>query len=93
MFVTTRTLQASYEARLRDMERSHAAQIEALLAHIESLKRLVFSPAAPGYVPSQALEADAILSVRETTIELTEEEMKRREEEISERSRILSGQY
>ena len=83
----------SYEARIKDLRDSHASEIQALLAHIESLKRLVFPPQNTASIPLHQLEADAILSVRETTIELTDDELKQREEEISERDRVLSGMY
>jgi hypothetical protein len=92
MFGTKRITEA-YEARIADIQRSHAAEVRALLSHIESLKALVFVPHNTSNIPEAQLEADAILSVRENVIELTEEELKRRAEEESERSRILGGNY
>ena len=86
-------LVSTHKAALDALKSAHAAELAAYRMHLEDLQRLVFPPQNTTSIPLVQLEADAVLSVRETTVDLTEEELKRREDEISERNRILSGQY
>jgi hypothetical protein len=88
-----KALVSSYEKRISSLTEAHYAHVASLEAHIEDLKRLVYPTQNYMHPTLDQMEADAILSVKETVIELTEEEQKRRSAEISERDRILSGTY
>lgn len=83
----------SYEKAISELKAAHEKHVAALSAHIGALQKLVFVPTTYSNIPFHQMEADAVLSVRETNIQLTDEEKKRREDEISERDRVLSGTY
>ena len=88
-----KALIASYERRIVELKEAHERELSLLRQHLDDMQRLVFPPQNTSFVPPVQIEADAVLSVKETVVELTEEEMQRRENEMSERSRLLSGQY
>lgn len=77
---------ALYEARISDLH-----------SQISDLRRIALPPVSHS-IPAVALEADAILTGRDETYDptpspLTDEEMRKVIDEISERDRILSGTY
>lgn len=78
MFVTKR----HHEAVVRQLDESYAAsqmqyerRIEDLRERIEDLKRLVFAPNTSTNIPSEAREADAILTISEKPLDRPDSDM------------------
>lgn len=77
---THELMKEMYESRLTEMR-----------ARIEDLRSLVFSSSSASNIPLHSMEADAVLSGRDEVLLLHANEQA--EEVISERDRLLSGQY
>jgi hypothetical protein len=67
-----------YEARITDLK-----------IQIEDLKRLVYSQTSSTNIPLVSLEADAIMSQKEETISISQEEIDR----LEEADKILNAEY
>jgi hypothetical protein len=93
MFPSTKRLIDQYEARLSAQAEAHAQQLVNLQSQIEDLRRLVFPVNSERFIPLPALEADAIISGHNSTVEITPEQQAQWDAEISERDKVLSGAY
>lgn len=82
-----------YELRMAETVAAYEARISELKSQITDLKKLVFSSTSSTHIPLVSLEADAVLSQKDETIFISEEEMARIQDVEAEASRILSGNY
>ncbi len=71
---------------------SHEMRVAALQDQIQDLKKLVFSPTKAHDIPAHQVELDQVLTQNEPKLP-TDEEVNTIENELRERSLILSGEY
>lgn len=88
-----RKLISQYETRLTEQGRLYEARISELKDQISRLEKLVFIQTSASNIPLISLEADAVLSQKEETIQISQEELERLSEIESEADRILAGNY
>lgn len=82
-----------HKQALNDLRLQHDARVKDLKDEIYSLRQMVFPASRPSFVPSNHLEADALLSGHQDQIRMTPEEMEREEAIQNERNAILGGTY
>lgn len=73
---------SQYEARIKDLQQQ-----------IQDLRTLALPTTVSRSVPLISLEADAIISGKDEIYDLSDAERAEKDDEISERDRVLSGNY
>lgn len=82
-------LRAQHATRVADLCRGYEMKIAALEDNIADLRRLVFSPTRPDFIPAEQQEADAIITQNEPNVQDADEA----EEALRERDRIFAGSF
>lgn len=89
----SRKLLDQYEMRIKDQAGHYEARIEQLKDQISDLKQMVHNQTSATHLSPIALEQDAILSQKEETITISEEELAKIRDIESEADRIFAGNY
>jgi hypothetical protein len=82
-----------HESIVSDLKESQRESIRHLEQQVADLRRLAFNATSATRIPLVTLEADAVMSQKEETIELSQEELAKIQDEEAEADRIFSGTY
>jgi hypothetical protein len=74
------------------LRQGYLARIGALEAHIDDLRKLVFSPTRADVIPAAHEEADLVITQNEPILP-SEDEMRAQDDILREKDRIFSGNY
>lgn len=81
------------ETRIQEQAAQYEARIAQLKDQVADLKKLVFTQTSAFNVPLVHLEADAVMSQKEETIQVSDRDLEEAEKIQSEADRIFAGTF